>query len=146
MSAVAGLGGGLDRLTVADVLLILGVAAGAVAAVRRLWPWVRRFVAFVNALVGESAADVLPGQHRRPGVLDRLASVEEAVVVIAGHAERAADAAVAAQAAAEDAARQLHPNGGSSARDRLDQIAGAVGAGAPERRVTAGNAPTDDEV
>jgi hypothetical protein len=129
------LGGQLDRLTVGDAVLILGLLAGAVGAIRKGWPWLRRTVAFVNAVVGEDARDMAPGQTPRQGVLARLSAVEVTASSAAQHAERAADAAERAAAAAEEATRQLHPNGGSSARDQLDRIATAVGAPPPDQHV-----------
>jgi hypothetical protein len=90
----------------------LWALARLIGIIRRLAPSVRRGVMFWNALVGENPDDVPPGATPRPGMLDRMASMESALAETHGNAAAAArdsadakDAALGAQAAAQQAAR-----------------------------------------
>lgn len=77
-------GGGL--VTLAGVLGFLW---------RKVWPVARRFSHFLDDFLGEKSR---PGVPARPGVLERLQSVEDALADIRYH---------------------VQPNGGGSAHDRL---------------------------
>lgn len=62
---------------------------------RKVWPALRRFSHFVDDFVGEEER---PGVPARPGVLERLQTLEEALAEVRYH---------------------VQPNGGRSAHDRL---------------------------
>ncbi len=89
-----------------DVVERLGAILGALlavgAVVTGLWRTGRRLGAFLDDWFGEGR----PGSER-PGVMVRLASLETTVGKID---------------------KELHPNGGGSLRDQVNQIAKATGA------------------
>lgn len=100
--------------TLAFLLLaaLLWALARLISIARRLAPVVRRGVMFVNAILGENPDDVPPGATPRPGLLDRMASMESALTdtsaTSASAARDAADAkeaALGAQTASQQAAR-----------------------------------------
>lgn len=88
------------------IATLVTVFGGIAVIVRRIWPMARKTVGLVNALVGEDPDGVLPGQKRRPSVLERMAALEAGQEAGLAEITRTARIAEGAQAAAENAARQ----------------------------------------
>lgn len=104
----------LAEVTLGQLVAVAAAGTLIVAAVRRVSLWLRKVSRFLDAFFGIPESG--PGRgDARPGVLDRLASVERTVVEVRA-------IAVAAAANSQIAARELQPNGGSSTRDVLDDI------------------------
>jgi len=93
----------VESLTLGEAAAIAGLVTVVIAFLRKLIPAVRKASRLIDDVVGA------PGH---PGVMDRLAALERQV-------DQVADAA-------GSAAIQLHPNGGSSARDQIDALTTAV--------------------
>ncbi len=100
-------------------LLLTAAIIGAVGAVVRLllyvWNVLRRLTRWLDDWEGEPPRPGFPSG--RPGVLDRIASIESRVDRLPAVEERL----TALEA-------QMMPNGGGSMRDAIDRTAAAVGA------------------
>lgn len=85
----------LARVTVGEVLLVLGIVGAVIAGVRKVWPILVGISHLVDDIRGESPRPGVPG---RPGLMERLATVEH-------------DARLAAH--------NTKPNGGGSSHDEI---------------------------
>jgi hypothetical protein len=103
---------GLTGLAPGWAALITGVLLAAVAAIAKAWPRARDFVLFLTDLMGSPER---PGKPRSPGLMERMATVEDLV-------RATAEAAGAAQTQAQDALDQLRPNGGGSLWDKVNTL------------------------
>lgn len=105
----------LEDLTFLEGFVLIAITAtvftGIGYIIRKAWPIATKLVAFVNAFNGEDAHDVPPGFTPRPGVLDRMAALEQGQQTVLSEVARAVRAAEAAQNASEVSAR----TGGESA-------------------------------
>lgn len=129
-----------DLTAMEAIVLIsgLGTVLGGIAlAVRRTWPVVKGFVAFMNAFNGETKDDVPPGFTPRPGVLDRLASLEQGQQTALSEIARAVRAAEGAQNAAEVSARASGESA-SQARRAAENGEAAAADAAAAREVAEG--------
>ncbi|HSU34343.1 MAG TPA: hypothetical protein VLJ88_01660 [Propionibacteriaceae bacterium] len=101
----------LETVTLGEIAVLAAFLAALLAFLRKAIPAMRKASRLVDDVVGVPESE--PGRgDGRPGVMDRLAAVEK-------HLGQVADSAGAA-------AVQLHPNGGSSARDQIDGLTRAV--------------------
>lgn len=124
--------------------VLLGLASLMTKAIKRY----RRWRKFQEAIIGERAEDMPPGQEHRPGLLERMTTLEKLALVAAEKAE-ATDAGnveilrvlnehgsrlstVEGLTARLDQA--MRPNGGSSVADQINRIAKAVVPGEDQRR------------
>lgn len=100
------------------VAVLVSAIIGAAFAVIRAAGWVthvlRRLARLVDDLIGEPPQPGLPAG--RPGVLDRLASIEGHVEGVMPRLEELERRLAAVEA-------QLAPNGGGSLRDAVDRLA-----------------------
>ena len=113
----------------ADILAAAAILAG-MAVIGRSVAWLisvlRKLARLVDALTGEPPG---PGEEKgRPGVLDRLASIE-------GGQIKTAEVVAALEARLAAVEAQLQPNGGGTLRDALDRTEAAVTA-KPEQQET----------
>lgn len=92
---VANLSVGQVALYVGGVLFVVGLVVKAWKAVRPVWTGVREFLEDWRGEPGR------PGVPARAGVMERLETTEQKLTAID---------------------HELHPNSGSSLRDRVDQI------------------------
>lgn len=90
------------------VALTTGIG-GVVLLVKRILPAVRRFMHFLDDWFGEEART---GQPARPGVMERLQSMEETQT--------------SQTETLSEVRHELFPNSGKSMRDRTDQTRHAV--------------------
>lgn len=97
----------LETVTLGEVAVLTAVLAAILAFLRKVIPALRKASRLIDDVVGVAESE--PGRgDGRPGVMDRLQQVERKL-------EQVADSA-------GSAAVQLHPNGGSSARDQIDRL------------------------
>lgn len=97
----------LETVTLGEVAVLAAILAAILAFLRRAVPALRKASRLIDDVVGVAESE--PGRgDGRPGVMDRLAELEKQVAQVAD----AAGATVV----------QLHPNGGSSARDQIDAL------------------------
>ena len=94
-------------LAILWVLLVAAILLGVVKA----FPVVRKFVTFVNDVAGE---EVRPGFPARPGLFDRIHSIEITQQSVAGKVEKVH--------------HELFPNSGKSLRDQTNRIEAKVSA------------------
>lgn len=110
----------------ADITLAQLVAVGAVVLVAagflgRVVPVARKVSRLVDAFLGVPESHPGAGDGRA-GVLDRLSGVEQGVAALRDDVAEARRVARIAAEHSATAARELLPNGGSSARDAIDDI------------------------
>lgn len=89
----------LEAISLAQVVVLLAAVGSIGAGLRKVIPSVRKASRLVDQVLGA------PG---RPGIMDRLESVEQRLVKI--------------EDSSGAAAVQLHKNGGSSVKDQVDTI------------------------
>lgn len=105
--------------TVAGILIAAAVIGALVVigrAVVWLWAVLRKLGRLADDLTGEPPRPGFP--QGRPGVLDRLTSIETMLTTVA---TLTALAAIEARLAAVEV--QLHPDRGTSLRDAVDRLA-----------------------
>lgn len=103
-----------------DQLLVWAAAAGAITAlaalawriIRTLLTLVRRLTAMADDLLGAPAR---PGHDARPGVMARMARIEDCTT-------RTAERMASVESRVGRIEHELHPNGGGSLRDALDRV------------------------
>lgn len=93
-------------LTGWNITGILAVVAALTALARKVWPFARKFVHFIDDWFGEPERDGVAG---RPGVMARLAAIDE-------HGRRTDDRLDAIE-------HELKPNSGKSLHDKVAQVA-----------------------
>ena len=109
------------RDTVTGILVAAAIIGGiTVIGKAILWVWgiLRNLARVADDWTGEPSRDGKPAQ---PGVLQRLASIEELLAAVPALETRLA--ALDVRLAAVEA--QLQPNGGGSLRDAIDKLAPA---------------------
>lgn len=99
----------LSGITLADIVWWTIVAGTVFASVKYVFPAIKGLIDFFDDVKGEPAR---PGVEARPGLMDRLASVES----IQKANSRTLDTV----------RHEVFPNSGKSLRDRIDQTAKAV--------------------
>lgn len=96
-------------LSAVDLSILTVVVTAVIAAIRKIWPSLRRLNHFVDDWFGEDSRDGVEG---RPGVMRRLASLDERGVTT----DRRLNAIE----------HELKPNSGKSLRDAVDRIESGV--------------------
>lgn len=102
-------------LYAAGTATLLAAGGGLIRLARGVWHLVQRAQRLMDDLLGEPAR---PGVDARPGVLERLAAIEERLSAVA-----ALELSVRSLSRRLEAVeRELHPNGGASLRDAVDRL------------------------
>lgn len=130
----------LNSISVGNLITAGVILTTIGAVVRKAVPPMRRILSFVDDVQGEQPRPGLP--HGRPGIMERLAKVEENTQTAQAESKAARDlAAQAADVASVTAeavrgidakvtriTKEFDNNGGTSTLDLLTHIAEAVGA------------------
>ena len=108
-------------LAILWVLLVAAILLGVVKA----FPVVRKFVTFVNDVAGE---EVRPGFPARPGLFDRIHSIEITQQSVSDKVDSIEIAQKDMAGKVEKVHHELFPNSGKSLRDQTNRIEAKVSA------------------
>ena len=106
-------------LAILWVLLVAAILLGVVKA----FPVVRKFVTFVNGVAGEEAR---PGFPARPGLFDRIHSIEITQQSVSDKVDSIEIAQKDMAGKVEKVHHELFPNSGKSLRDQTNRIEAKV--------------------
>lgn len=115
----------------AGISAAVGAIAGIVVGVKKTTPVVRLIVGVFGDFAGEPAR---PGVAARPGVMERLASIDEKIDAQGTRIDEQGEQLASIQ-------HELHPNSGKSLRDSINRIETATQAPAVTSNVTVINQP-----
>ena len=108
-------------LAILWVLLVAAILLGVVKA----FPVVRKFVTFVNDVAGE---EVRPGFPARPGLFDRIHSIEITQQSVSDKVDSIEIAQKDMAGKVEKVHHELFPNSGKSLKDQTNRIEAKVSA------------------
>jgi hypothetical protein len=99
--------GAIESVTLGQVATVAIAVAAGWTLTRRALPRTRAFFRFLDDIAGKPESRPGAGDGR-PSAMERLASVEQGVTET--------------RELVDETRAQLHPNGGSSTRDQIDQL------------------------
>lgn len=106
----------LEGVDVWTVVLWIGLLVAVFFILWRGFPWLRRFVAFVNDVSGEPAR---PGREALPGIMERIARIEETQ-------HHNAEVTQDISNKVNTVHHEVFPNSGKSLRDQTNRIEAKV--------------------